>query len=52
VIGSVEREGRSAEELLLSEFSLQGIDSAIEALQKAQAALTGFIVYLTKNIGE
>jgi hypothetical protein len=52
VIVSVEREGRDAEALLLSEFSLESIDSAIEALQKAQAGLIGFIVYLTKNLGE
>jgi hypothetical protein len=34
----------------MSEFSLGGIESAIEALQSAQASLVGFILYLTKNL--
>jgi hypothetical protein len=31
---------------------LGSIDSAIDAVQKAKAGMTGFIVYLTKNLGE
>jgi hypothetical protein len=52
VIFSMEKEGRAAEALLLSEFNLDSIDGAIDALQKAKAGLIGFIVYLTKNLGE
>lgn len=52
VILSMEREGKTIEALLLSEFNLDSIDRAIDALQKAKAGLTGFIVYLTKNLGE
>jgi hypothetical protein len=52
VIVSMESEGRAAEAMLLSEFNLGSIDSAIDALQKAKAGMTGFIVYLTKNLGE
>jgi hypothetical protein len=52
VIVSMETEGRAAEALLLSEFNLNSIDGAIEALQKAKAGLIGFIVYLTNNLGE
>jgi hypothetical protein len=52
VILSMEKEGRAAEAMLLSEFNLGSIDSAIDALQKAKAGLIGFIVYLTKNLGE
>jgi hypothetical protein len=52
VIVSMESEGRAAEAMLLSEFNLGSIDSAIDALQKAKAGMTGFIVYLTKNLGK
>jgi hypothetical protein len=52
VILSMEREGRTAEVLLLSEFNFDSIDGAIDALQKAKAGLIGFIVYLSKNLGE
>jgi len=52
VIITMEREGRTVEALLLSEFNLDSIDRAIDALQKAKAGMTGFIVYLTKNLGE
>jgi hypothetical protein len=52
VIASVEREGRTVEALLLSEFNLGSIDSAINALQNAKAGLIGFIIYLTNNLGE
>jgi hypothetical protein len=52
VIVSMESEGRAAEAMLLSEFNLGSIDSAIDALQKAKAGMTGFIVYLTKTLGE
>jgi hypothetical protein len=52
VIVSMEKEGRAAEALLLSEFDLGSIDSAIDALQKAKAGLIGFIIYLTNNLGE
>jgi len=52
VVVSLEKEGRAAEALLLSEFNLGSIDSAIEALQKAKAGMIGFIVYLTNNLGE
>src|SRR5438105_2313605 len=52
VIHSMAKEGRAAEARLLSEFNLDSIDGAIDALQKAKAGLIGFIVYLTKNLGE
>jgi hypothetical protein len=52
VIGSMEREGQAAEALLLSEFNLGSIDSAIDALQKAKAGMIGFIIYLTNSLGE
>jgi hypothetical protein len=52
VVVLVEREGRSAEERLLSEFNLRSIKSAIDALQKAKSGMIGFIVYLTKNLDE
>jgi hypothetical protein len=52
VILSMEKEGWAAEAMLLSEFNLGSIDSAIDALQRAKAGLIGFIVYLTKNLGE
>jgi hypothetical protein len=52
VIVSMEKEGRAVEALLLSEFNLGSIDSAIDALQKAKSGMIGFIVYLTNNLGE
>jgi len=52
VIASMEKEGGAAEALLLSEFNLGSIGSAIDALQKAKSGMIGFIVYLTNNLGE
>jgi hypothetical protein len=52
VIVSMEAEGRAAEARLLSEFNLDSIDSAIDALQKAKAGMIGLIIYLTNNLGE
>jgi hypothetical protein len=52
VIVSMKHEGHAAEALLLSEFNLRSIDSAIDALQKAKAGMIGFIIYLTNNLGE
>jgi hypothetical protein len=52
VIVSLEKEGRAAEEQLLSEFNFSSINSAIDALQKAKAGLIGLIIYLTNNLGE
>jgi hypothetical protein len=52
VIVSMEAEGRAAEARLLSEFNLDSIDSAIDALQKAKSGMIGFIIYLTDTLGE
>ncbi|TMJ79236.1 MAG: hypothetical protein E6G79_21610 [Alphaproteobacteria bacterium] len=52
VIDSVEKEGRAAEALLLSEFNLGSIESAIDALQKTKAGMINFIIYLTNNLAE
>jgi hypothetical protein len=52
VIASMVSESRTAEAMLLSEFNLSGIDSAIDAFQKAKAGMIGFIIYLTKNLNE
>jgi hypothetical protein len=52
VVASLEAEGRFAETLLMSEFNLDSIQSAIDALQKAKAGLAGLILYLTNNLGE
>jgi hypothetical protein len=52
VVITIEGEGRAAEALLLSEFNLGSINSAIDVLQKAKVGFIGLIVYLTNNLGE
>jgi hypothetical protein len=52
VIVSMETEGRAAEARLMSEFNLDSIGSAIDALQKAKAGMIGLIIYLTNTLGE
>jgi hypothetical protein len=52
VTESMEKEGQAVEALLLSEFNLASVKSAIDALQKAKSGMIGFIIYLTNNIDE
>jgi hypothetical protein len=53
VIGDMEREANSVDEVLRAEFNIGGgIDAAIEALKAAQAGLTSFILYMSKVLDE
>lgn len=50
VVAGLEREGRSIESLLSTEYKFSTVDDAIEALAKTKASLINQIYWITKHI--